>query len=141
MGKIKLFLYFPKSLFALPWMNEAMKANRLQKCHRMISVVDVLAYRKWFSLTKRFLLPTRSRIAGNRSRNTSKRPLFQWWSWAGPAPLERRYWKRVFRDVLHPWATKHFDTATLTFQQDWAPAHSANSTIAVCGVLFSGFWG
>ena len=51
------------------------------------------------------------------------------------------YQQRVLRDVLEPWATRHFGPAGFTLQQDWAPAHSAKSTMAVCEELFPGFWG
>ena len=51
------------------------------------------------------------------------------------------YQQRVLRDVLEPWAAEHFGPEGFTLQQDWAPAHSARSTIAVCEKLFPGFWG
>lgn len=50
------------------------------------------------------------------------------------------YQQRVLRDVLQPWAMQHFGEEGFTLQQDWAPAHSAQSTIAVCEQLFPGFW-
>ncbi|XP_054719190.1 uncharacterized protein LOC129228534 [Uloborus diversus] len=51
------------------------------------------------------------------------------------------YQQRVLCDVLRPWATEHFGQDTFTLQQDWTPAHSARSTIAICKDLFPGFWG
>lgn len=51
------------------------------------------------------------------------------------------YQQIVLRDVLEPWATRHFGQDGFTLQQDWAPAHSARTTIAVCEDLFPGFWG
>lgn len=50
------------------------------------------------------------------------------------------YQENILRDTLHPWAMQHFDGSTFTLQQDWAPAHSAKSTIDVCKKLFPGFW-
>ncbi|VDO87649.1 unnamed protein product [Heligmosomoides polygyrus] len=50
------------------------------------------------------------------------------------------YQQYVLRDVLEPWATSHFGETGFSLQQDWAPAHSAKSTIAVCEELFPGFW-
>lgn len=51
------------------------------------------------------------------------------------------YQQRILRDVLEPWAAQHFGVNGFTLQQDWAPAHSAKTTIAVCEDLFPGFWG
>ncbi|XP_054708397.1 uncharacterized protein LOC129218207 [Uloborus diversus] len=51
------------------------------------------------------------------------------------------YQQRVLCDVLRPWATEHFGQDGFKLQQDWAPAHSARSTIAICEDLFPGFWG
>ncbi|CAK9821600.1 Transposable element Tc3 transposase [Anthophora retusa] len=51
------------------------------------------------------------------------------------------YQQRILREVLQPWALKHFGEEGFTLQQDWAPAHSAQTTIATCEELFPGFWG
>lgn len=50
------------------------------------------------------------------------------------------YQQKVLRDVLEPWSAQHFGAGGFTLQQDWAPSHSAKSTIAVCRELFPGFW-
>lgn len=50
------------------------------------------------------------------------------------------YQQRILRDVLDPWARQHFKNRSWTLQQDWAPAHSAKSTILLCKELFSDVW-
>ena len=51
------------------------------------------------------------------------------------------YQQNVLKDVVEPWASNHFDQQGFTLQQDWAPAHGATSTIALCNQLFPGFCG
>jgi hypothetical protein len=51
------------------------------------------------------------------------------------------YQDDILRAVLHPWAHQHFDGNQFVLQQDWAPAHGAKTSIAVCEELFPGFWG
>ena len=51
------------------------------------------------------------------------------------------YQKDVLTDVLYPWKMEHFGGKEFILQQDWAPAHSARTTISVCEQLFPGFWG
>lgn len=50
------------------------------------------------------------------------------------------YQQTVLKDVVQPWASNHFGQAGFTLQQDWAPAHGAQSTIDLCTRLFPGFW-
>jgi hypothetical protein len=50
------------------------------------------------------------------------------------------YQERILRDVLHPWARHHFKDRPWTLQQDWAPAYSARSTMALCKELFPAVW-
>ena len=50
------------------------------------------------------------------------------------------YQQQILRDVLEPWARKHFGNQRWTLQQDWAPAHSAKTTMAVCEELFPNVW-
>ena len=51
------------------------------------------------------------------------------------------YQQKVLKDVLEPWAANHFGQTGFTLQQDWAPAHGARSTLALCNQLFPGYWG
>ena len=50
------------------------------------------------------------------------------------------YQQVVLRDALTPWAHQHFGGGTWTLQQDWAPAHSARTTMELCRELFSEVW-
>lgn len=49
----------------------------------------------------------------------------------------KMYQDKILREVLLPWSQQHFGQASWTLQQDWAPAHSAKSTIEFCKSLFS----
>ena len=46
------------------------------------------------------------------------------------------YQRQVLRDVVLPWSQKHFGKAEWYFQQDWAPAHGAKTTLDLCKRLF-----
>lgn len=47
----------------------------------------------------------------------------------------------ILRGALDPWAREHFAGRQWTLQQDWAPAHGAKTTLALCERLFPSFWG
>ena len=49
--------------------------------------------------------------------------------------------ENILRGVVVPWARGHFGGGEWTFQQDWAPAHGAKTTIRLCEELFPHFWG
>jgi transposase len=51
------------------------------------------------------------------------------------------YQEAILRGALDPWARQHFAGRQWVFQQDWAPAHGAKTTLALCQRLFPGFWG
>lgn len=51
------------------------------------------------------------------------------------------YQERILRDVVKPWSQRHFKKRRWTFQQDWAPAHSAKSTMNFCEAHFPNTWG
>ena len=51
-----------------------------------------------------------------------------------------RYEDTILKAVVDPWARKHFGGQSWTFQQDWAPAHGAKSTLELCKELFPDFW-
>lgn len=50
------------------------------------------------------------------------------------------YQESILKKVVQPWAHKHYGDRTWTFQQDWAPAHAAMSTIVLCDELFPQVW-
>ena len=50
------------------------------------------------------------------------------------------YQDQILKDVLAPWARNHFGNQDWTLQQDWAPSHSAKTTIALCKELFPNIW-
>jgi inhibitor of nuclear factor kappa-B kinase subunit alpha len=50
------------------------------------------------------------------------------------------YQDQILKDVLDPWARQHFGNQDWTLQQDWAPSHSAKTTIALCKELFPNIW-
>ena len=51
------------------------------------------------------------------------------------------YQDKVLRGVVEPWTCEHFKGDHWVFQQDWAPAHGAKTTIALCKDLFPEPWG
>jgi hypothetical protein len=53
----------------------------------------------------------------------------------------KAYQNIILKGVLEPWAKKHFGNKRWTLQQDMAPAHSAQTTMDLCGELFPRFWG
>ncbi|VDP50015.1 unnamed protein product [Heligmosomoides polygyrus] len=50
------------------------------------------------------------------------------------------YQEKILRDVLLPWVAENFVSSQCVLQQDWAPAHSARSTLAFCESHFPGYW-
>ncbi|VDL74971.1 unnamed protein product [Nippostrongylus brasiliensis] len=50
------------------------------------------------------------------------------------------YQEQVFRRDLLPWAQERFGDNVRHLQRDWAPAHAAKSTMALCNELFPGYW-
>lgn len=50
------------------------------------------------------------------------------------------YQEQILRNVVVPWSRKHFKNRRRTFQQDWAPAHSARSTMDFCRENFPKVW-
>jgi len=50
------------------------------------------------------------------------------------------YQENILRKVLLPWSQKHYGNRSWTFQQDWAPAHSARTTISLCKNMFPAIW-
>ena len=50
------------------------------------------------------------------------------------------YQESILKVVVHPWAQNHFKNQPWTFQQDWAPAHKANSSRNLCKALFPAVW-
>ncbi|VDP31854.1 unnamed protein product [Heligmosomoides polygyrus] len=50
------------------------------------------------------------------------------------------YQEKILRDVLLPWVAENAVSGERVLQQDWAPAHSARSTLAFCQSHFPGHW-
>jgi transposase len=50
------------------------------------------------------------------------------------------YQEKILLGALLPWGRQHFGQAEWALQQDWAPAHSAKTTMALCRQEFPGFW-
>lgn len=50
------------------------------------------------------------------------------------------YQEEILRKVVLPWSKKNYKNRSWTFQQDWAPAHSAKSTMKFCKENFPKFW-
>ena len=165
--KLKLQSY---KIARVHFLNEAMKVKRLERCRRMLRLVGagrlnkvLFTDEKIFTVEplhnrqnhRQLLKQGQQKTAAAKTIGRSHFPASVM-VWAGicatgKTPLvfiERNvkinaaiYQQRILRDVLEPWATEHFGTDGFTLQQDWAPAHSANSTISVCEDLFPGFWG
>lgn len=150
------------------FLNEAMKTKRLQKCRRMRQLVGngrlskvLFTDEKIFTIEPLHNRQNRRQLLkkGQQKTEAAKTIGHSHFSasvmvWAGicstgKTPLvfiprnvkinAAEYQERVLRHALKPWATRHFGTDGFMLQQDWAPAHSARSTIAVCQELFPGF--
>ena len=52
----------------------------------------------------------------------------------------RLYQEQVLKSVLVPWALTHYGKKHWSLQQDWAPAHKAKTTMALCQRLFPDPW-
>lgn len=52
----------------------------------------------------------------------------------------RFYQDHILREVVEPWGREHFGGGDWVFQQDWAPAHGAKSTLRLCEEIFPHFW-
>lgn len=50
------------------------------------------------------------------------------------------YQNQILRDVVIPWSRQHFENKPWTLQQDWAPAHSARSTMDFCKINKINVW-
>jgi hypothetical protein len=50
------------------------------------------------------------------------------------------YQEQILNKVVKPWARRHFENQPWTLQQDWAPAHSAKTTLAFCKKEFPDMW-
>jgi len=151
------------------FLNDAMKASRLAKCCKMQCLVaGDLLNRVVFTDEKIFTVePILNRQnhrqllkKGQQNTNAAKFVTRRHFPasvmvWAGICAtgktpivfIDRNvkinaayYQQQILRDAFHPWAKQHFEGNNFTLQQDWAPAHSAKSTINVCNELFSGFW-
>lgn len=166
--KTKLRLHSYK-IARVHFLNEAMKTKRLQKCRRMRRLVGngrlskvLFTDEKIFTIEPLHNRQNHRQLLKKGQQKTSVAKKFgrshfpaSVMVWAGicatgktPLIFINRnvkinaaiYQQQVLRDVLEPWASQHFGLDGFTLQQDWAPAHSANSTIAVCEELFPGFW-
>uniref|UniRef100_A0A914D452 Transposase n=1 Tax=Acrobeloides nanus TaxID=290746 RepID=A0A914D452_9BILA len=52
---------------------------------------------------------------------------------------QKYYRERILRDIVQPWAKRHFAGRNWIFQQDSAPAHKAKKTLQLCRDNFPDF--
>lgn len=152
------------------FLNDTMKEKRLKNCRRMLRLIGgvrlakvVFTDEKLFTVEpqhnhqndRQLLTPGQQKTPDAKTAAHSHFPtsVMVWGGICatGKTPLvfiERNvkinaayYQQAVLRDVLQPWAAQHFGPEGFTLQQDWAPAHSAKTTIELCNELFPGFWG
>jgi hypothetical protein len=149
------------------FLDDRMKAQRLQKCRVMkrrsagLRLQRVLfTDEKIFTIERhhnsqnhRQLLHRRGLAARLIERSHYPQSVMVWGGICatGKTPLvfinrnvkinAQVYQNEILRGVVHPWAMEHFGENNFFLQQDWAPAHGANSTILLCEELFPEFWG
>ena len=151
------------------FLNDNLKLNRLKKARRMLRLIaagwhhSILFTDEKIFITENYhnhqndrqLLPIGSAASPKAKKvNRIKFPasVMVWGGICatGKNPLviaekgvkinAKVYQEKILRDVLHPLAQKHFENRAWILQQDWAPAHSAKSSIALCNELFSTVW-
>jgi inhibitor of nuclear factor kappa-B kinase subunit alpha len=151
------------------FLNEKMKTNRLKKSRKMQRLAAagrhhsiLFTDEKIFTIERhhnhqndRQLLPVGSSTSPKSkivSRSHFPASVMVWGGICatGKTPLvfiekgvkvsSKVYQEKILRDVLYPWAQQHFENKPWILQQDWAPAHSAKSTITLCKELFSTIW-
>lgn len=162
--------YRPYKIGKAHFLNDTMKQNRLQKCRKMQRLAAAGRHRsilftdeKIFTVEQahnhqndRQLLPKDSPNAGQVefvSRSHFPASVMVWGgiTATGKTPLvfvekgvkvnAKVYQDSILKAVVDPWARTHFKNKPWTLQQDWAPAHSAKTTMALCNDLFPGVWG
>lgn len=150
-------------------LTEQMKLNRLKKCrkmkrlaaagrHQMILFTD----EKLFSIQQahnsqndRQVLPdgpehNQHKEFVSRSHFPASVMVWAGVTATGKTPLvfvekgvkinAKVYQDTILKAVVDPWAKRHFKKTPWTLQQDWAPAHSAKTTIDLCNELFPNVW-
>lgn len=152
------------------YLSEASKINRLQKARKMLRLVGAGRLQKVLFTDEKIFTVERAHNPQNdrqllkkhgRNYYTAKiitrrhfpASVMVWGGIcaSGKTPLvfiDKKvkinaavYQEIILRNVLQPWVIKHFDGHQFVLQQDWAPAHSAKTTICLCENLFPGFWG
>lgn len=159
----------PYKIARAHFLNEPMKAKRLTKAQRMLRLVGggrleriLFTDEKIFTVEpihnrqnhRQLLRKGQQKSVTAKLAHRSHFPLSVM-VWAGICATGKtplvfiprnvkinavEYQQRVLRGVVEPWSMEHFGQNGFTLQQDWAPAHSARSTLALCGQLFPGFW-
>lgn len=161
--------YYPYKINKAHFLNDQMKDNRYRKVkklrrlaaagrHKLILFTD----EKIFSIEQshnhqidRQMLPMGPLADHNRNfvnRSHFPQSVMVWAGICatGKTPLvfvekgvkinAKVYQDTILKAVVNPWARNHFGNEQWTLQQDWAPAHSAKSTLKVCEELFPSFW-
>lgn len=161
--------YHPYKIGKGHYLNDAMKANRLIKARKMKRLAAAGRHRsvlftdeKIFTVEQahnhqndRQLLPqgppsTRNAKLITRSHFPASVMVWAGICGSGKTPLvfvekgvkinAKVYQESILKAVVDPWARSHFKDQPWTFQQDWAPAHSAKSTLELCRELFPNIW-
>lgn len=161
--------YHPYKIQKAHYLDERMKANRLEKAKKMRRLAGGSRHRlvlftdeKNFPIEQahnhqndRQLLQKGSLKTSNvnfiaRSNFPSSVMVWAGVCGTGKTPLvfvekglkinAKVYQDTILKPVVVPWAKMHFKNQRWTFQQDWAPAHRAKSTRVMCKALFPAIW-
>uniref|UniRef100_A0A1I7WR36 DDE_Tnp_ISL3 domain-containing protein n=1 Tax=Heterorhabditis bacteriophora TaxID=37862 RepID=A0A1I7WR36_HETBA len=122
-----------------------MKVNRYEKAGELLSIIRrSLALNVLFTDEKFFTVNLACNSQNNkqllrRGHQTSQKASVKVRSKTPLVFVEENvkinakyYQNEILSKLVVPWASKHFGSQNWTFQQDWAPAHGANTTVELC---------